>query len=102
MDIMQAIIDIERKAQGIVDSVDELKSRSDEAVKAELAKKEAELTRKIDAKKEQLKSKYDIIRDKEMSGIERKYADKLEALDDKCRKGKKKWTDELVRAVIGE
>lgn len=102
MDIMQAIIDIERKAQGIVDSVDELKSRSNEAVKVELARKEAELTRKIDEKKEQLKSKYDIIRDKEMSGIERKYADKLEALDDKCMKGKEKWTEELVRAVIGE
>ena len=34
MDIMQAIIDIEKKARGIVDSIDEMKKQNSAAVEA--------------------------------------------------------------------
>lgn len=101
MDIMQAIIDIEKKAQGIVDSVDEMKKQNSAVIEASVEEMNAKTDSKLKEQKAELKAKYDVIRDKEMTSIERKYADRLEKLDEKCKLGKEKWVNDIVNAVIG-
>ena len=95
MDIMQAIIDIEKKAQGIVDSVDEMKKQNSAAVDAAVDAINSKTDAKLKEKKAELKAKYDVILDKEMT------KDLIEKLDEKCKSGKDKWTDDIVGAVTG-
>lgn len=99
MDIMQAIIDIEKKAQGIMDSVDEMKKQNSAVIEAAVDEMNARTDARLEEQKAELKEKYDVIRDKEMTKIERKYADLIEKLDERCKSGKDKWTDEIVNAV---
>lgn len=101
MDIMQAIIDIEKKAQGIVDSVDEMKNQNSSEIEKAVDEINSKYAEKLKKEKNELKAKYDVIRDKEMTSIERKYADRLEKLDEKCKRDKEKWANNIVDAVIG-
>lgn len=101
MDIMQAIIDIEKKAQGIVDSVDEMKKQNSEDIDAAINEINEKTDAKLKEQQSELKAKYDVIRDKEMTKVERMYADRLEKLDERCKSGKAEWTAEIVNAVIG-
>ena len=101
MDIMQAIIDIEKKARGIVDSVDEMKKQNSAAVEAAVDAINSKTDAKLKEKKAELKAKYDVSLDKEMTTVDRKYADLIEKLDEKCKSGKDKGTDDIVGAVTG-
>lgn len=101
MDIMQAIIDIENKARGIVDSVDEIKKQNTAEMESEIAAEKKSLDLKLNAEKEKLKQKYDIIRETEMAKAERKFAERLEILEKKSQNGKERWAEEIVSAITG-
>lgn len=100
MDIMQAIMDIEQKAQGIVKSADELKEHQQEILDKEIKEKEAEMKQTLDRESEKLRREYNAIRDEEMVKTERKYAEKFEELEKRCNEGKDKWVSAIVSAVL--
>ncbi len=101
MDIMQAIMDIEQKAQGIVKSADELKEHQQEILDKEIKELDSKMQQKLAGESERLRREYNAIRDEEMVKTERKYAEKFEELEDRCSKGKDKWVSDIVSAVIG-
>lgn len=102
MDIMQAILDIEQKAQGIVDSADELK-----AVQETELQKEIEGARnKIDAdahmKIAQITDRAAAERQEAVNALEKEYRSKIEALDNRCRENKQRWIDEITAKIINQ
>lgn len=99
MDIMQAIIDIEQKAQGIVKTTDELKDQHNEKLADELKALDDEMKQKLAAESDRLRREYNSIRDEEMTKTERKYAEKFEKLEDICNKNRNKWVSDIVNAV---
>lgn len=99
MDIMQAIIDIEQKAQGIVKTTDELKDQHNEKLSDELKALDDEMKQKLAAESDRLRREYNSIRDEEMTKTERKYAEKFEKLEDICNKNRSKWVSDIVNAV---
>lgn len=102
MDIMQAILDIEQKAQGVIESADELKAVQE----AELEKELASMRDKIDADAHmriaQITDRAAAERQEEINALEKEYRSKIEALDNKCKENKQKWIDEITLRIISQ
>lgn len=100
MDIMQAILDIEQKAQGIVDSAEELKESRKTVLENEIKEMENKAAAELRSRRERMEREAAEKRREAMENLEKSYAEKLETLDKKCAANKEKWIDDIVNAVI--
>lgn len=100
MDIMQAIMDIEQKAQGIVEAADELKAHQEEILDKEICDLNEKMLTALNSETEKIRREYNSIRDDEMAKTERKYAEKFEALEEKFSRGRSKWISDIYNAVL--
>lgn len=102
MDIMQAILDIEQKAQGIIDSADVLKEQQKQEIEAEIEK----LRQKSDAAAKAQISQYvqrtDAERKEQTEKLEEAYRKRLSALDAVCSEKKQGWIDEITKRILAE
>ena len=100
MDIMQAIVDIEKKVRGITDATAELEKDYEKKVQEEIRQKEQETDQKVKEKLEQLKLRMNAERQEEMEQLEAVYEKKLEMLSDTCKKQQEAWIHDMTQAVI--
>ena len=100
MDIMQAIVDIEKTARGIAESTDELQKNYEASIQEEIGIREQDTTDRVKARLEQLRMRMDAERQEEMEKLEAVYEQKLEALSQKCKSRQDEWVREITQAVI--
>lgn len=100
MDIMQAIVDIEKTARGIAESTDALQKNYEASIQEEIRIREQETTGRVKARLEQLRMRMDADRQEEMEKLEAAYEQKLEALSEKCKSKQDSWVREITQAVI--
>lgn len=102
MDIMNAIREIEQKAQEIVSSANELEKNQNEVLRAEIKEKEDKMEERLKAERAAIERENFLRRGEEMEKLEKSYAEKLEALDEKCRNRKSEWVSAIVSNIVGE
>ena len=69
MDIMQAIVDIEKTARGIAESTDALQKNYEASIQEEIGIREQETTGRVKARLEQLRMRMDADRQEEMEKL---------------------------------
>lgn len=100
MDIMQAIMDIEQKAQGILDDTDELRANQEAILQQELQDKEQKTQECIVEQLKQAEFRIAADRQDEMERLESAYEKKLEALEIACQANQNKWIQQITQAII--
>lgn len=100
MDIMQAIVEIEKTARGIADATDALQQSYESDIQEEIKRREQETDQKVKARLEQLRMRMDAERQEEMEKLEAVYEQKLENLSQICTANQERWVQEITQAVI--
>ncbi len=100
MDIMQAILDIEQKAQGIIDSADVLKEEQMAELDAEVERIEKEANEKLTAEIDEYMNKRKAEIRTKAEKTEQDYQKRLSDLEGVCAKKKKTWIDEITKHII--
>lgn len=100
MDIMQAIVDIEKTVRGIADSAGEMQENYDATLQEEIRIREQDTDTKIKDRLEQLRMRVDAERQEKMEQLETVYEQKLEALSKKSKANQDAWVTTVTQAVI--
>lgn len=98
--IMQAILEIEKKAQSIIDSADELKSEQSAELTAELEALTEKSRTRTEKELAALRSSADDAKKQELNKLDREHELQLDALREICEKNTTKWINDVYQKVI--
>lgn len=101
MDIMQAIIDIEKKARSVAEHAEELQRDYELNLNAEIEDKKKKNNDKINETLNQYKLRTDAECKEEAEKLEKLYEEKLEHLSEIYKKNKDSWVDQITAKVTG-
>ncbi|MEG1880164.1 MAG: hypothetical protein RSB38_08340 [Oscillospiraceae bacterium] len=100
MDIMQTILEIEKKAQGIIDSAENLKAENDAQIELEIENMKSSADAKVKTEISQLVQISAAERQEAINAIEIEYRKRIEDLDLKCKNNKSKWVSEITQSIL--
>ncbi len=100
MDIIKAILDIEGKAQEIMNTLSDLKVESDAKFRDEFLKIEAEMSKMATEKIEEHRSAIALKRNTELLALENYQKEKREKLEENYKKNHIKWVNDIFNMVI--
>lgn len=99
MDIMKAILDIESKAQGIINTMSDIKTESEANVQQELKRVEAEMECMAVEKIAKHKAKLDVERKEKLLELENFAQEKKIKLEQIYSEKRSAWVEEIFNAV---
>lgn len=100
MNIMDAILDIEKKARGIMAESEEICSEQMEQYDAELEEFRKEMMRSAEMKVAGFRNEQNARIDKKIEAFGIQYGEKTEALNKKYGQNKEKWIEDIVNRVL--
>ncbi len=99
MDIMKAILDIESKAQGIIDTLSDIKTESEAKVQQEIKRVEAEMEAVAVEQIAKHKAKLDVERKDKLLEIENFGQEKKIRLEQIYSEMRSEWVEQIFNAV---
>ena len=100
MDIMKAILDIESKAQGIINTLDEIQEENDKQIAQELKEIEEQMKVRANSKVEEYKAELDEKTHREIIELEKLMDTRRQTLEKTFNEKYKQWVKEITEAVV--
>lgn len=101
MDVLKAILDIEKKAQNVIDTFDSITVEETESIKEELKKLEEDENKDTSLKIEKIKAKNEEYLKTELEKSTALMAEKDKALEKKFSENEKLWISEIIERITG-
>lgn len=99
--ILNSIISIEKKAQGVVDSASADKEQMLADAKRGCGRLEEDIAQRAEARLAKVAQREQDFADSRIAAIQKEFAKKSEALEAQYAQNKERWVEEIYRSVIG-
>ncbi len=100
MDIMKAILDIEGKAQGVMNTLEDIREENDKKLQSEIEKIRDGMKKRADEKIGQHKSELEKRSKSDMTELEKVMNERKKALDDTFESNRGRWVKEITDAIV--
>ncbi len=100
MNIMDAILDIENKARGIMAESEEICAEQREQYDDEIEEFRKEIQRSAEMKVAGFRAEQNAKIDKKIEALGISYGEKTEALNNKYEQNREKWIEDIVNRVL--